>query len=299
MEDWTKNPQNYLTDDDGNFILKKDGTPRKQTGRPKGAKGRGQNYHSETKAKIKAKRAIRTKEKKTEQLKQRLNSKRDSLNASKETLKKLEKATTNKVVTEDILDKVPKALKKEVDDNVIFKPNDGPQTDFLAAPERDVLYGGAAGGGKSYAMLIDPLRFAHRAAHRALILRRSMPELRELIDKSRELYPKAFPGCKYKEVEKLWNFPSGAKVEFGFLERDADVYRYQGQAYSWIGFDEITHLPTEFGWNYLASRLRTTDPEITPYMRCTATPGGVGATWVKKRYIDQHPPKASFVGADT
>ena len=298
MEDWIENPQNYLTDEDGNFILKKDGTPRKKTGRPKGAKGRGYNYHSETKAKIKARRAIRTKEKKTEQLKQRLNSKRDSLNASKETLKKLEKATTNKVVTEDILDKVPKALKKEVDDNVIFKPNDGPQTDFLAAPERDVLYGGAAGGGKSYAMLIDPLRFAHRAAHRALILRRSMPELRELIDKSRELYPKAFPGCKYKEVEKLWNFPSGAKVEFGFLERDADVYRYQGQAYSWIGFDEITHLPTEFGWNYLASRLRTTDPEITPYMRCTANPGGVGATWVKKRYIDPHPPNESFVGED-
>ena len=298
MEDWKENPQNYLTDEDGNFILKKDGTPRKKTGRPKGAKGRGYNYHSETKAKIKARRAVKDKERRTEKLKQRLEAKRNSLNASKETLNKLEKKTTNKVVTEDILDKVPKALKKEVDDNVIFKPNTGPQTDFLAAPERDVLYGGAAGGGKSYAMLIDPLRFAHKAAHRALILRRSMPELRELIDKSRELYPKAFPGSKYKEVEKLWNFPSGAKVEFGFLERDADVYRYQGQAYSWIGFDEITHLPTEFGWNYLASRLRTTDPEITPYMRCTANPGGVGATWVKKRYVDPYPPNESFTGED-
>ena len=298
MEDWKENPQNYLTDEDGNFILKKDGTPRKKTGRPKGSKGRGYNYHSETKAKIKARRAVKDKERRTEKLKQRLEAKRNSLNASKETLNKLEKKTTNKVVTEDILDKVPKALKQEVDDNVIFKPNTGPQTDFLAAPERDVLYGGAAGGGKSYAMLIDPLRFAHKAAHRALILRRSMPELRELIDKSRELYPKAFPGCKYKEVEKLWNFPSGAKVEFGFLERDADVYRYQGQAYSWIGFDEITHLPTEFGWNYLASRLRTTDPEITPYMRCTANPGGVGATWVKKRYVDPHPPNESFTGED-
>jgi len=298
MEDWKENPQNYLTDEDGNFILKKDGTPRKKTGRPKGSKGRGYNYHSETKAKIKARRAVKDKERRTEKLKQRLEAKRNSLNASKETLNKLEKKTTNKIVTEDILDKVPKALKQEVNDNVIFKPNNGPQTDFLAAPERDVLYGGAAGGGKSYAMLIDPLRFAHRAAHRALILRRSMPELRELIDKSRELYPKAFPGCKYKEVEKLWNFPSGAKVEFGFLERDADVYRYQGQAYSWIGFDEITHLPTEFGWNYLASRLRTTDPEITPYMRCTANPGGVGATWVKKRYVDPYPPNESFTGED-
>ena len=298
MEDWKKNPENYLKDKDDNFVLKKDGTPRKKTGRPKGSKGRGYNFHSETKAKIKTRRAIRTKEKRADKLKQRLEAKRNSLNLSKETLNKLEKKTTNKVITEDILDKVPKALKEEVNDNVIFKPNDGPQTDFLAAPERDVLYGGAAGGGKSYAMLIDPLRFAHKAAHRALILRRSMPELRELIDKSRELYPKAFPGCKYKEVEKLWNFPSGAKVEFGFLERDADVYRYQGQAYSWIGFDEITHLPTEFGWNYLASRLRTTDPEIVPYMRCTANPGGVGASWVKKRYVDPYPPNESFKGED-
>jgi len=298
MEDWKENPQNYLTNEDGSFVLKKDGIPRKKTGRPKGSKSRGYNYHSETKAKIKARRAIRTKEKSAEKLKQRLDSKRDSLNASKETLRKIEKKVNNKVITEDTLEKVSKSLKQEVEENVIFKANEGPQTDFLAAPEKDVLYGGAAGGGKSYAMLIDPLRFAHRAAHRALILRRSMPELRELIDKSRELYPKAFPGCKYKEVEKLWNFPSGAKVEFGFLERDADVYRYQGQAYSWIGFDEITHLPTEFGWNYLASRLRTTDPDITPYMRCTANPGGVGATWVKKRYVDPYPPNESFTGKD-
>ena len=127
-------------------------------------------------------------------------------------------------------DKIQEHL-DETGSKVAFMPNDGPQTDFLAASEKDVLYGGAAGGGKSFAMLIDPLRYCHVKAHRALILRRSMPELRELIDKSRELYPKAFPGAKFREVEKLWNFPSGAKVEFGFLERDADVYRYQGQAY--------------------------------------------------------------------
>tara|TARA_B100001123_G_scaffold433244_1_gene557618 strand:- start:38 stop:1195 length:1158 start_codon:yes stop_codon:yes gene_type:complete len=125
-----------------------------------------------------------------------------------------------------------------------------------------------------------------------------MPELRELIDKSRELYPRAFPGTKFREVEKIWNFPSGAKIEFGFLEKDADVYRYQGQAYSWIGFDEITHLPTEFGWNYLASRLRTTDPSIKTYLRCTANPGGVGAHWVKKRYLEPAEPNKSFKGED-
>lgn len=298
MNDWDNNPDDYQQDEAGNFILKKDGTPRKKTGRPKGSKGRGYHFHSETKAKMVARRSVKARERKLEKDRVKLHQQREKLRASKETLSKLEKDNSNKVIDTDVLSKVPKALREEVQDNVIFKANEGPQTDFLAAPETDVLYGGAAGGGKSYAMLIDPLRYAHRAAHRALILRRSMPELRELIDKSRELYPRAFPGCKYREVEKLWNFPSGAKIEFGFLERDADVYRYQGQAYSWIGFDEITHLPTEFGWNYLASRLRTTDPEITPYMRCTANPGGVGAHWVKKRYIDPNPPHESFRGED-
>ena len=299
MNDWDENPDNYLKDDNGDFILKQDGTPKKKPGRPKGSKGRGYNYHSETKAKIKARQEVRGKQKKLAQVRTKLKNYEKSYSTSKKTLQKLEgtesesegKITTT---TEDL----PNALKTVAEENVIFRPNDGPQTDFLAASETDVLYGGAAGGGKSYAMLVDPLRFAHRAAHRALILRRSMPELRELIDKSRELYPKAFPGCKYKEVEKLWNFPSGAKIEFGFLERDADVYRYQGQAYSWIGFDEITHQSTEFSWNYLASRLRTTDPEIIPYMRCTANPGGVGAHWVKKRYIDPSPPNESFKGFD-
>ena len=257
-------------------------------------------YHSEVKAKMSAKKAFKQKKDTVKSLEKKLTKAKTQLKRKTTVLKKLDEpaeAVTKEGKVID-LETLPQNVKAEVQDNVIFAPNEGPQTEFLAAAETDVLYGGAAGGGKSYAMLVDPLRYAHRAAHRALIIRRSMPELRELIDKSRELYPKAFPGCKYREVEKLWNFPIGAKIEFGFLERDADVYRYQGQAYSWIGFDEITHLPTEFSWNYLASRLRTTDSEITPYMRCTANPGGVGAHWVKNRYIQPSEPDKSFVGKD-
>ena len=298
MTDWEENPDNYVKDDDGQFVLKLDGTPRKKGGRVKGSKGRGYTYHSETKAKLNAKKSVKDKEKKLKAAQNKIDNYKKSISKTKKTLSKLENENATKLVSADELDDIPTALQAEAQENVIFKANEGPQEEFLAAGETDVLYGGAAGGGKSYAMLIDPLRFAHRSAHRAIILRRSMPELRELIDKSRELYPKAFPGAKYKEVEKMWTFPSGAKMEFGFLERDADVYRYQGQAYSFIGFDEITHLPTEFAWNYLGSRLRTTDPEIEVYMRCTANPGGSGAHWVKKRYIDPAPPNDSFRGDD-
>ena len=241
------------------------------------------------------------KKKKVKLDKQKLNLRKqeNTLKKEQDVIKKITENTNSKVITEDELESSSVSIQETIKESkVFFHANEGPQTDFLAAGEKDVLYGGAAGGGKSYAMLVDPLRYAHKKAHRALILRRSMPELREMIDKSRELYPQAFPGAKFKEVEKLWNFPSGAKVEFGFLERDADVYRYQGQAYSWIGFDEITHLPTEFSWNYLASRLRTTDKEIQTYLRCTANPGGVGSHWVKKRYIEPNETNNSFMGKD-
>ena len=77
---------------------------------------------------------------------------------------------------------------------VLFKPNPGPQTEFLAASEREVLYGGSAGGGKSYAMLTDPLRYMGHADFSGLLLRHTTEELRELIFKSQELYPKIWPG---------------------------------------------------------------------------------------------------------
>ena len=261
------------------------------------------HYTRANQAKIAARQEVRDKKEQVKKLQKQLTNAKNSLDSKTKTLTKLDEdpeteTKAGKVVTDADIEELSPTVQEAAKKEVIFQPNDGPQTDFLAASETDVLYGGAAGGGKSYAMLVDPLRYCHRPAHRALILRRSMPELRELIDKSRELYPRAFPGCKFREVEKIWNFPSGAKLEFGFLERDADVYRYQGQAYSWIGFDEITHLNTEFSWNYLASRLRTTDSEITPYMRCTANPGGVGAHWVKKRYVSPEEPNTSFTGQD-
>jgi len=269
-------------------IINDIGSTKRKRGRPKNSE------LSNVKLALQAKKRLDNKTKKVKKLTR-------SLARVKKEVKQEEKALTSNVLTESETKVLPDSIQEHLDTTgsyVAFMPNEGPQTDFLAAAEKDVLYGGAAGGGKSFAMLIDPLRYCHIKEHRALILRRSMPELRELIDKSRELYPKAFKGAKFREVEKLWNFPSGAKIEFGFLEKDADVYRYQGQAYSWIGFDEITHLPTEFGWNYLASRLRTTNPNLETYLRCTANPGGVGAQWVKKRYIEPAKPNKTFKGKD-
>ena len=127
---------------------------------------------------------------------------------------------------------------------IIFQPNRGPQTDFLSATEQEVLYGGSAGGGKSYAMVADPVRYLNNPQARMLLVRRSTEELRELISVSKELYPKAIPGIKFMERDKTWVAPSGATLWMSYLDRDDDVMRYQGQAFNWIGFDELTQWPT-------------------------------------------------------
>ena len=266
------------------------------------------NFGAEHKAKLATRKAVREKEREIEKLRKKLENKSYKLSKKKEVLGKVQqveqqnpKDKKGTVVDTKEYDSLPSNIKQLIEEDeakIVFKPNTGPQTDFLAAGEQDVLYGGSAGGGKSYAMLVDPLRYMHIKEHRALLLRKSMPELRELIDKSRELYPKAFAGAKFREVEKIWRFPSGASLEFGYLDRDADVYRYQGQSYTWIGIDELTQYPTEFPLQYLQSRLRTTNNAIQCYIRCTANPGGVGGHWVKKRYLDPSPPNESFQGQD-
>jgi len=178
--------------------------------------------------------------------------------------------------------------------DVVFKPNDGPQTAFLASSEREVLYGGAAGGGKSFAMLADPLRGLNDPNFSGLLVRHTTEELRELIQKSQELYPKAIPNIKWSERKSQWTSPRGGRLWLSYLDRDLDVMRYQGQAFNWIGFDELTQWATPFAWDYMRSRLRSVDPELGLYMRGTTNPGGAGHQWVKKTFIDPAPPNKSF-----
>lgn len=181
---------------------------------------------------------------------------------------------------------------------VIFTPNPGPQTEFLAAGEREVLYGGAAGGGKTYSLIADPMRYFGNANFNGLILRRTNDELREIIWKTQELYPRAFNGAKWQEKKSQWVFPSGARLWLTYLERDEDVLRYQGQAFSYIAFDELTQHPTPFAWNYMRSRLRTTDPDLPIFMRATTNPGGPGHGWVKSMFVDPAPPNKPFGATD-
>ena len=179
--------------------------------------------------------------------------------------------------------------------DVVFKPNKGPQTDFLSSSEREVLYGGAAGGGKSYAMLADPLHGLNNANFSGLLVRHTTEELRELIQKSQELYPRAIPGIKWSERKSQWISPRGGRLWMSYLDKDMDVTRYQGQAFNWIGFDELTQWSSPYAWDYMRSRLRSAyAKDLGLYMRATTNPGGAGHQWVKKMFIDPSPSREPF-----
>lgn len=162
-----------------------------------------------------------------------------------------------------------------------WSPNKGPQTDFLASTAFEVLYGGAAGGGKSEALTVAPLRFIGHPRFSAMTIRSSFPELeRTLIKRAREIYPSG--GGDYNGQQHLWRFPSGAEIGFGYLEHDGDEQQYQGAEFQFLGFDELT-LIAEAQYLFLLSRVRG-PAELPKMVRATANPGGPGHGWVQKRW---------------
>ncbi len=167
------------------------------------------------------------------------------------------------------------------------------QAIFMSRPEDEALYGGAAGGGKSDALVIEALRQVHIPHYKAIILRKTFPQLTELIEKSLGYYKAVFPKAKYNDSKHVWTFPSGAKIYFGSMQHTKDKHNYQGKAYDLVVFDELTHFTFE-EYNYLFSRNRPNGPGTRCYIRATANPGGVGHGWVKQRFITAAKPMTTI-----
>lgn len=162
-----------------------------------------------------------------------------------------------------------------------FRPHPGPQTDFLSRSEDEALYGGAAGGGKSYCLIGEATRYTFHPKYHGIIFRRTFKQLEEIIERCHHIYPAI--GGKWRATDKQWRFPSGARITFSHLEHEDDKFNHQGAEYQAVFFDELTQF-SETQYLYLFSRMRSAYPEMKPYIRSTTNPGGIGHNWVKKRF---------------
>lgn len=152
-----------------------------------------------------------------------------------------------------------------------IKPQPGPQTAFLSSSADIVIYGGGAGGGKTWGLLMEPLRHVHNPGFGAVFFRRTTVQIRNeggLWDESATLYPQM--GADPKEHELWWRFPGGAAVSFAHLEHDKTRFNYQGAQIPLICFDELTHFTAVQFW-YMVSRNRSMCG-VRPYIRATCNP---------------------------
>ena len=168
-----------------------------------------------------------------------------------------------------------------ISESLSWIPHLGPQTEFLSRAEFEVLFGGAAGPGKTDCLVAAMLADIEYPHYHGLLIRRTFPQLQEIIDRCFVLYPKL--GGFYRSTDKRWLFPSGARIDLGHMQHENDKYNYQGKEYQKVGFDELTQF-TETQYLYLHSRVRTTDPDIVCQILSTSNPGGIGHAFVKDRF---------------
>jgi hypothetical protein len=177
------------------------------------------------------------------------------------------------------------------------------QLEFLMlADEREVMFGGAAGGGKSDALLMAALQYVEVPGYAAILFRQTHADLAmagALMDRAQEWL--GGTAAKWNSQEKVWTFPSGATLSFGYLSEENHRFRYQSSEFQFIGFDELTQFK-ERDYRFLFSRLRrTVDNQVPLRMRSGTNPGGLGHLWVKRRFDPEGRrdpvPGRRFVGA--
>lgn len=161
------------------------------------------------------------------------------------------------------------------------------QRAFLLVDDIEAFYGGAAGGGKSDALLMGGLQWADEPGYAGLILRKSYTDLSlpgAIMDRA-YAWLNGRSDCHWVERDHRWDFESGAKLQFGYLERAKDRYRYQSAEFQYIAFDELTQFEID-EYMYLATRLRRLkDSRVPIRLRSASNPGGIGHEWVRARFV--------------
>lgn len=175
---------------------------------------------------------------------------------------------------------------------VAWAPQPGSQTLFVTSPIFETLYEGTRGPGKTNALLMDFCQHVgqgHGKAWRGILFRQSYPALADVVAKSQEWIPRAFPDAKFNESSYTWKFADGEELLLRYMERKKDYWSYHGHEYPWIGWDELTNWPDLTCYDVMKSCCRSSKPNVPRKYRSTANPFGPGHHAVKAYFIDAAP----------
>jgi len=184
------------------------------------------------------------------------------------------------------------AAEKLDNQTIVWSPQAGSQTLFLACPIHQCLYEGTRGPGKTAALLVDFVQHVGRGfgAHwRGVLFRQTYPQLSDVIAKSKVLFKQAFPGAKFNGSSYTWTFETGEQLLLRHMSTPDDYWNYHGHEYPWIGFEELTNWQNLDCYDAMMACSRSSHPGMPRKYRATANPYGVGHNAVKARFVDPAP----------
>ena len=188
---------------------------------------------------------------------------------------------------DQVIGTVLKPYSRETGEEAAWAAQEGSQDEFLACPVFECLYSGTRGNGKTACLLSDFGQFVDRGYGpnwKGIVFRHTYKELQDVVDKSRLLFPKIWPGAVWHDTKMRWTWPTGEYLLMSYLETDTDYLAYHGKEFAWIGFEELTTWANPTNYLKMISCCRSTMPGMPRHLRSTTNPYGPGFQWVKERF---------------
>lgn len=179
-----------------------------------------------------------------------------------------------------------------LDRPVVYKPQEGFQTEIHTRLEDIVTIGGKKGPGKTHGMIGESLRQIDNPHYHGIFFRRVFPSLQEIIDRAHQMFPQL--GARWIGDLKRYVFPSHAVVDFSHLENEEDKRKHNGKEYTAEFFDQLEEF-TETQFDYLLAQNRTSHPGLRCYVMASHNPGGIGNVWINRRFVRGKIPGKTYV----